>query len=235
MELERIYSDELEDKLLEILDENGDFATVDTIPNECPICNITMKPIRILGLEDKNKHFQYIFKCSSEKCQKLFIASYRRVRDSFKQWKCQTVEPIHYRKEDVDDVIREICPEFESLYNEAKEAELRGLMKIAGMGYRKSLEFLIKDYLIHFKKKDRKEIEKKFLGSCINEDIDNYNLKQIAKRAAWLGNDESHYVREWKDKNIEDLKLLLRLSINLIVDEITTYRYINEEMKAPKR
>ncbi|WP_368492853.1 hypothetical protein AB4J90_16370 [Geobacillus thermodenitrificans] len=234
MELERIYSDHLEDKLLEILDEKGDFATVDAIPNECPICNITMKPIRILGLQDKNKHFQYIFKCSSERCQRLFIASYRRVRDSFNQWKFVAVEPIHYKKEDIDDVIKEICPEFESIYNEAKEAELRGLMKIAGMGYRKSLEFLIKDYLIHFKGKDKEEIEKKFLGNCIKEDIDNYNVKQIALRAAWLGNDESHYVRQWKDKNIEDLKLLLRLSMRWIVDEIITNRYI-EEMEAPKR
>ena len=31
-------------------------------------------------------------------------------------------------------------------------------------------------------------------------------MKQIAQRAAWLGNDEAHYFEKWTSKDTEDLK-----------------------------
>jgi hypothetical protein len=35
------------------------------------------------------------------------------------------------------------------------------------------------------------------VSSVIEEYIDDSDLKEIAKRAIWLGNDETHIVRKW--------------------------------------
>jgi hypothetical protein len=71
------------------------------------------------------------------------------------------------------------------------------LLQIAGPGYRKSLEFLIKDYVCkdidNSSIKDTVYNEK--LGKVINNFIQDDRIKKIAKRAAWLGNDETHYLR----------------------------------------
>lgn len=47
------------------------------------------------------------------------------------------------------DIINEISPGFVKIYNQAHEAEIRLLDDIVGGGYRKALEFLIKDICIY--------------------------------------------------------------------------------------
>ena len=54
-------------------------------------------------------------------------------------------------------------------------------------------------------------------------------IKDCAKRAAWLGNDETHYIRKWETQDLEDLKDLIELTVNWIRDEYLTKR-IKEEM-----
>ena len=61
--------------------------------------------------------------------------------------------------------------------------------------------------------------------------MDNGNVKTCAKRAAWLGNDETHFVRKWEGKDIEDLKTLIQLTINWIQSDILTRDY---EEKMPE-
>jgi len=124
-------------------------------------------------------------------------------------------------------------PKFFVIYNQAKEADDRRLKEICGAGYRRALEFLIKDYLVKEKGKKSKEIRETRLGTCIKDYIDNQNIKDCAKRAAWLGNDETHYIRKWKDKDLEDLKDLIELTANWIRDEHLTRR-IKKEMPEKK-
>jgi hypothetical protein len=108
------------------------------------------------------------------------------------------------------------------MYNQALEAEARGLDNICGVGFRRSLEFLIKDYV---KKGSRKEdadaIERSPLGACIGQYVSD-PVKSVAKRAAWLGNDETHYVRKWEDKDLKDLKTLIDLTVTWITSELLT-------------
>ncbi|MCM3743240.1 DUF4145 domain-containing protein [Sporosarcina luteola] len=122
--------------------------------------------------------------------------------------------------------INEISLEFSKIYNQALEAERRGLDQIAGIGFRKSLEFLVKDYLINFKSKEKESIEGKLLGKCITEDVSDENVKEIAKRAVWLGNDETHYIRKWEGKDIKDLKILIDLTLYWIQSEILTNKLV---------
>ena len=84
------------------------------------------------------------------------------------------------------------------------------------------MEFLIKDYLIKTNPTKEESIKKKFLGKCIQEDVTDTKIKSAAKRAVWLGNDETHYVREWTDETLESLKKLISLTHHWIeMEELT--------------
>ncbi|MDM0796823.1 hypothetical protein QTI10_04645 [Clostridium perfringens] len=54
------------------------------------------------------------------------------------------------------------------------------------------------------------------LGQCVNKFIDNIQLNTAASRAVWLGNDQTHYVQKFTDKDINDLKRLIRLTVHWI-------------------
>jgi hypothetical protein len=112
----------------------------------------------------------------------------------------------------------DISPQFSEIYDQAYQAEQFGLSLIIGPAYRKSLEYLIKDYAISTVSSDgdKEDILKSFLSSVIDKYIDDARIKRVAKRAAWLGNDETHYVRKWEDKDIEDLKLLISMTTDWI-------------------
>src|SRR5690554_2347535 len=118
---------------------------------------------------------------------------------------------------------------FSQIYNEAYFAEQNNLLEICGVGYRKSLEFLIKDYLITLFPSKEKQIKSNTVSNCINLYVEDTRLKSAASRAIWLGNDHTHYEKKWIDKDLNDLKTLIKLTINWIELEITTKRF-NDSM-----
>ena len=111
------------------------------------------------------------------------------------------------------ETISKISPSFCTIYNQSLSAEQDGLKEICGVGYRKAIEFLIKDYLISKSPDQTDSIKKKSLSNCIKDDIVNDNIKAMAKRAAWLGNDETHYLRKWEGKELNDLKKLIDVTL----------------------
>jgi hypothetical protein len=134
----------------------------------------------------------------------------------------------------VPEEINSISPSFSEIYNQASFAEAANLDKISGVGYRKALEFLIKDYCIVLNPDKEKEIKTTFLGRIIGNFVSDPNIKACAERAAWLGNDETHYVRKWQDKDINDLKELIRLTMQWIKNDIRTRKHIEEMPKKSK-
>lgn len=125
-----------------------------------------------------------------------------------------------------DDRVKDFSPSFVEIYNQAAFAEMLGLDKLIGVGYRKSLEFLIKDWLSHQHPDKVAEIQDMFLGKCIQQFVDDQRVKDCAERAVWLGNDETHYVRKWDDKDISDMKTLLTLTIYWISSSLISEEYI---------
>jgi drug/metabolite transporter (DMT)-like permease len=117
-------------------------------------------------------------------------------------------------KKEFGAIISEISPIFCDIYNQAYAAQQMNLSQICGVGYRKALEFLIKDYIMSGIEDDKKDgIKQKNLAKCIKEDISSPNVKAVAARATWIGNDETHYVRKWEDKDIKDLIMVLGYGI----------------------
>lgn len=205
----------------------------DRIPTECPSCKAHIEPIHVISIETGEREIgglKYVsltrvFGCPNKQCREVFLSDYYFSKDKNKFIYINSY-PNSLEKKEFSDNINDISEMFSIIYNQALEAETRKLDQIAGMGYRKSLEFLIKDFLIS-ERNDEEEIKSKLLGNCIKL-IDNTNIKNVAERAIWLGNDETHYVRKWLDKDIKDLKILIDLCLFHIDSHITTKKYILE-------
>jgi hypothetical protein len=127
-----------------------------------------------------------------------------------------------------DSEIDNLSPRFSDIYKQAARAEADGLTELVGIGYRKSLEILIKDWLIHENPADKDKISGQNISKCINEYVEDANLKECAKRAIWLANDETHYIRKWKDKDISDLKKLLNISLYWLSAHLASKRLIED-------
>jgi hypothetical protein len=170
---------------------------------------------------------QVIYRCTKKDCDNLFIAYYTANDGNCHNFKLSSVRPLDKKGRDFSTTIKEISSIFCTIYNQALSAEQDGLKEICGVGYRKALEFLIKDYLIKKSPDKKDEILKKFLNKCIEDDISNDNIKSMAKRATWLGNDETHYLRKWEGKDLDDLKKLIDVTLYWIEMEKLTEDTIN--------
>lgn len=133
----------------------------------------------------------------------------------FKSTICSS-EPCRFDKYVFENNIVTLSPQFDKIYNQALAAEAAGLDEIAGLGYRKSLEFLVKDFAIHENPERGDDIKKLMLSPCIKEFIDNPQIKTLVERSAWIGNDEAHYVRKQSNRDVNDMKAFIRATVYFI-------------------
>jgi hypothetical protein len=200
-------------------------------PDKCPICHNRIKSIPILFYNNlHDDELIIITKCPVNNCESFFLNHYS---NNISRYILRYNEPKRLNEITYEENINEISEEFISIYNEANKAEQHGLKNICGPGYRKALEFLIKDYLI-YKENDEEVIKNEFLGKCIKEHIDNEKIKNIAERAVWIGNDETHYNRRWEDKDVKDLKKLIDMTVRYIQDDYD-YNEIMKDMSQGKK
>ena len=187
----------------------------------CPICHQSGRPDLIGGFIFNNPEHEgdqrifVILQCMS--CYQPFVASYIST-DYIGSYRLVGAYPKSPTPISFDDTIKKISNSFIEIYSQAHQAEESGLDELAGMGYRKSLEFLVKDYLIYHDASQADEIKQLPLSACIKK-IDSPNLQVLARGASWIGNDETHYVRLNPDYNIEHLKLFIQSLIGLITHE----------------
>jgi hypothetical protein len=214
---------------MNVKDRNGATQHVgfDTYPDHCPRCHrsIDIKSVDAAVLSDGS--LQLVCRCSSAKCDQFFIATYSRDLRSG-SYRLRGSAPWKAAETKFQETIAGMSPMFVEIYNQAMVAESQQLGQLVGIGLRKSLEFLVKDFAIHQSPDDAEKIRKVMLGVCIENYVHDPQIKETAKRAAWLGNDETHYVRKWDDKDIRDLKLLVRLTTNWIDNVLLTQKYLAE-------
>lgn len=116
--------------------------------------------------------------------------------------------------------IRDISSDFVKIYSEALQAENSGLGEICGMGYRKALEFLVKDFLIHKNPDYAEQITKEKLMDSVRRIEDN-KVKILVERSLWLANDECHYNRKQENYDLDDLKSFIFAIVTAIEYDIT--------------
>jgi hypothetical protein len=158
---------------LQVLDWRGTQyrLSVDSDPDVCPICHRAIQPVDQRSdflISDGHRVLQRVFRCPKRECQHLFVGRYtQRLNNStYFLDVCLPAEPQDYV---FHPSIRKISEDFCAIYNEAQKAEQLQLTLVCGPGYRKALEFLIKDYVskLHPTPEDKLRIEKMPLMACI--------------------------------------------------------------------
>ena len=205
-------------------------------PDVCPRCHRGVHPKCITVAYLDMSTTQAIFRCTHQKCQEFFIATYNyanRVEQGRHLYMLSFTSPIKAKAENFPKTVQDVSPTFVEIFNQVVDAESNSLEQLVGIGLRKALEFLVKDYASSENPDNVEAIRKSQLGNCITQYVSDTNVKECAKRAAWLGNDETHYIRKWDSKDVSDLKLLVKLTVNWIDNALLTKKYI-AEMEAGK-
>ncbi len=189
-------------------------------PNICPHCHVVNKPDA--KWESPTKDTDGIdsnisvWQCANSECRRLFIALYQLVGGKPElirflngypkgpDWP----KPILELEDGNGDEIEQ--SRFIKTYLQSLEAENYGLDEIAGMGFRKAVEYLVKDWAIKNNPDDSEKIKSLWLGQVIKKYYEG-DLKDILERATWLGNDQAHYNRLFEEFDIDVLKELIAL------------------------
>ena len=187
----------------------------------CPCCGIAVHPDVLYGsciahdFEDENLIFLLNFAVTVKNVsfQNMFLI--------LKQKKDIYFLPVPQSKVLIakfSSKIEELSPDFVSIYKDSYIAECSGLTSICGMGYRKALEFLIKDYAIHKNSQanERDKIIQSPLMNCIKNYIQDERLVALAKASTWLGNDETHYIKKHPSYTLSNLKTFINAFLTFI-------------------
>lgn len=213
---------QLTKELVNHLSANTRHLTFKTV-NSCPICKAKIVPVFIsasLNTESTASVFNY---CTN--CRQTFVTNLQIRQAPPNKYEATEVlssEPNRFVKHDFDPRIAALSPQFDKIYNQALAAETAALDEIAGLGYRKSLEFLIKDFAIHEHPDAEEAIKSAPLSQCIRNYISADNIKTLAERSAWIGNDEAHYIRKQEDRDVSDMKNFIQACVYFIAMTLIT-------------
>ena len=214
-------------------DDNGVYEVDFEIPelDECPICHHALKPTilnskYVMDSTDKGTtlcNLYAMFLCP--KCRKVFLGrfrqaiepAYRRTADFMHEYELFPMTPS---RESFSEDILGLSLTFVETYGQAQQAEAEGLSQICGIGYRKALEYLVKDYLCHKFPADEEAIKAEALGQSLRR-IEDGRIQTLAQRATWIGNDETHYVRKHEDLDVKTMKTFIQAMIHFIDSELT--------------
>jgi hypothetical protein len=192
-------------------------------PNICPYCHVVNSPQGTwetfsIGADGEAAYIS-AWTCSNKMCQKVFLTQHDKVGNEFKfsrflnglpkgpDWPKPIAELKNGNPKNIgqNETIR-----FIKTYLRSLVAENNGLDELAGMGYRKAIEYLVKDWAIQNAPGDKEKIESLWLGQVISKYFDG-DLKEILERATWLGNDQAHYNKLFEEFDLAVLKELIDL------------------------
>lgn len=215
-------------------------------PDTCPHCKKGVLPIllgsyysetNLNGPDDDAYSLFSVFFCPV--CKECFIGVYSLYIDHFTavekphKTNLSTVFPHAFDRKEFSNGIHDLSPDFINIYNQSLCAESNMLTEVCGLGYRKSLEFLIKDYAIYLFPDNEEAIKREPLSPCITKYIKDERIKSLATASAWLGNDETHYVRKHCDYGIDHLKSFINAVVTFI-DSDLAFIEASRLLKTPK-
>ncbi len=209
-----------------ITDKINLYKAVDT----CPCCGSKIVPICHAHHAEHFEEFStyyVICECPNKNCSSVFFVEYNGERILTEMTKygskynfiIQEVNFFPYIFPDnyFEKEMYTVSPEFTDIYKQAATAEKMGLTKICGAGFRLSFEVLIKDFASFLFPDKEQEIKtdtkvSNIISNRIPNDPIFDEIKEISKRAWWLGCDTTHYEKKYKEQDLEDLKNCINIT-----------------------
>lgn len=215
------------------------------IEEYCPHCGKEVMPAVIYSAGTEKHDAEYneiavLLRCPRSECRKHNVQSFSYKKSTSSSSIISNMTRIKYTFKpqlinDLPKEINETFTDFKSIYDQSLEAESLGLDQIAGIGFRKSLEFLIKSYALLRDPDSQSKIEKETLNNTIQNRYGDFpKIQKLAELAAWIGNDETHFVKKHTEIDINDMKKFLRsaaLFIAADMDADFAATYIEENKK----
>ena len=197
------------------------------VPDECPLCHhfISAEEFSIKSYIDNNGHPYLATLNLCHNCYQTFTVLYAcTCNNSSKLYSSKLIyaEPVRFEPKHFDKRIESLSPQFLKIYNQALAAESANLDEIAGIGYRKSVEFLVKDFCIHNHSHEADTIMSMPISQCIRTYIVVDQIKTLASRAVWIGNDETHYIRKLEDHDLDDMKEFIEAMVYYVGMDLIT-------------
>ncbi|HEM4697164.1 TPA: DUF4145 domain-containing protein [Streptococcus suis] len=185
-----------------------------TIDDICPNCKKPTHPHLVnssyFPLGEEKTSLVLTFRCLGCKhfWTEEFIATRHRINSYTDKYEIEHLKVTPSLPSDIpiSDDVELVSPIGKQIYVQALKAEHEQLDHIAGIGYRKALEFFVKDFSIVTNPDDEDKIIKMPLKQVIEKYIKDDDLKTFALASAYIGNDEGHYYRNNPDKDFSHLK-----------------------------
>lgn len=197
------------------------------VPKKCPHCNkfVQMDIVGKVNGPKKNVDITLVvFQCIA--CRELIVGRYIQTGIVFRLFnennKSFFYPNAEYRDIEFPAEIKKVSPKFPCIYNQAAKAEHYGCIDIAGAGFRKAAEFLIRDFAI-YKHQNKKENILNTLSAknVIKNFLNEYpRISRAAVNSLELGNDEVHYSKIYTEYSLKDLKDFIEIVVGEIVDEL---------------
>lgn len=202
---------------------------------ECPYCGCKISPIYLTHYEqwyeDQTVTYHAICECPNKACNEVFFVKYTAEPTPIQEpygtgyildiLKSETF-PYTISELDLDKYINDISPDFIETYKQASLADKMNLNKISGAGFRLAFEILIKDFAASLNPEKADDIKNDLnVSNVISNRIPSKpmfdDIKDIARRSWWLGCDSSHYIKEFTEFDIKDLKECIDITVASIV------------------
>ncbi len=193
--------------------------------SRCSLCNFDILPVHITsffyldreGKPQRNALYSLFFcpHCKQVMMRKARIFEDRR---NLAEYTGVTFHPHTPPCTRFSAAIATLSPQFVEIYHQSEAAEAAGLNEVCGIGYRKAIEFLVKDYCYSVDPEHVENIRSEFLGQTLNR-IQENRIRTLAQGAVWLGNDETHYVRKNEDRDITDMKRFIAALVHFLDSE----------------
>ena len=203
---------------------NASISRPVTVDDICPNCKKPTNPDLVnssyFSLEEDKTSLVLTLRCLGCKhfWTEEFIATRYLINNYAENYEIEHIKVIPNLPSDIpiSDDVEIVSPIGKQIYVQALKAEHEQLDHIAGIGYRKALEFFVKDFSIVTNPDDEEKITKMSLKQVIEKYIKDEDLKTFALASAYIGNDEGHYYRKNPDKGFIDLKNYLHGVIHYI-------------------
>lgn len=184
-------------------------------PSACPHCGIgtdaTITETKVFSFND-GKLLAASCRCTS--CNKIFFFACERKKDNNAIVAC--LHPDISLMSYTNETLGLISERFMDMYNQALQAEHLGNIELAAMGYRSSLEILVKDYAISELGLPKDEVAGKNLHNAIKDYLKQEDLVNTADVIRILGNDYTHYNRKYPQHDFELLKGYMEIFLKQI-------------------
>lgn len=179
------------------------------IPVLCPTCGVSNNPTTTFaGSTEKMAFFKH--RCTL--CNKFHYSIQEYESD---QGTCRAIYP-NQQPSSLPPQIVSFSSRFVKMYRDAEFAENNNSIDLAGIGYRASLEILLKDYALDFKLDSFDDIAKINLNNAISKYFKtDFDTQSAADVVRILGNDYAHWEQK-EDRDIDVLKAYLNIFVQII-------------------